>query len=214
MLTGRFTPSSAAQQLYARATHHAASTPVTVRFSNSTGLPQIPDSSPDANPRGLAIRFHLAEHVHTDIVSHSVDAFPARDGYEFLEFLKAAAASGPDVPSPKPIEQFLGSHPAALRFRAGPQAVSRQPGAADLLRRHRIAFTNAAGANKFGRYRIVPEQGNNSSRRRRCQPSRPTTITTSFSPVSPRLRPVQDPGAGRRARRRHRRRHRALAREP
>src|ERR1039458_7436820 len=71
LLTGSFKPSPAAQRL-TRAPHITrASTPVTVRFSNSTGLPQIPDSAPDANPRGLAIRFNLAEHVHTDIVSHS-----------------------------------------------------------------------------------------------------------------------------------------------
>jgi catalase len=27
---------------------------------------------PDSNPRGLAIRFYLADRVHTDIVSHSL----------------------------------------------------------------------------------------------------------------------------------------------
>ncbi len=160
MLTGRFTPSSAAQQL-SRAPHITRqSTPVTVRFSNSTGLPQLPDSSLDANPRGLAIRFHLAEHVHTDIVSHSVDAFPARDGYEFLEFLKAAAASGPDVPSPKPIEQFLGSHPAALAFVQAPKPFPVSLALQTYYAVTAFAFTNAAGVTNFGRYRIVPEQGN------------------------------------------------------
>ena len=29
----------------------------------------------------MAIRFNLAEHVHTDIVSHSTDGFPTHDGY-------------------------------------------------------------------------------------------------------------------------------------
>jgi len=100
LLTGTFTPAPGAQSL-TKAPHAVhPSTPVTVRFSNSTGIPQIPDNAPDANPRGFAIRFNLAEHVHTDIVSHSTNAFPARDGYEFLELLKAIAASGPDVPSP------------------------------------------------------------------------------------------------------------------
>jgi len=116
MLTGMFRPTAQAQSL-TRAPHAIrAATPVTLRFSNSTGLPQIPDNVPDANPRGLAIRFNLAEHVHTDIVSHSTDGFPTRDGEEFLEFLRAVAASGPDAPSPKPVERFLGSHPAALAF--------------------------------------------------------------------------------------------------
>src|ERR1700730_13616436 len=69
MLTGTFTPSSEASSL-TRAPHVAReATPVTVRFSNSTGLPLIPDNDPNANPRGLAIRFNLAERVHTDIVS-------------------------------------------------------------------------------------------------------------------------------------------------
>src|SRR5215471_17114170 len=92
MLRGTFTPSREAVSL-TRAPHVTRnSTPVTVRFSDGTGLPQIPDNSPDANPHGLAIRFHLADHVHTDIVSHSADGFPARTGQEFLDLLKALAA--------------------------------------------------------------------------------------------------------------------------
>src|SRR5689334_6699268 len=80
LLTGRFTPSPDAASL-TRAPHIAReSTPVTVRFSNSTGLPMVPDNNPNANPRGLAIRFHLADHVHTDIISHSADGFPTRTG--------------------------------------------------------------------------------------------------------------------------------------
>src|ERR1041385_7898448 len=67
MLTGTFTPSAEAAGI-SRAPHFAKMTPVTVRFSNSTGVPVIPDNDPNANPRGLAVRFNLAEHVHTDIV--------------------------------------------------------------------------------------------------------------------------------------------------
>ncbi|HTW62581.1 MAG TPA: catalase family peroxidase, partial [Terracidiphilus sp.] len=161
MLTGSFTPAAGAQQL-TRAPHAMrTSTPVTARFSNSTGLPGLPDNVADANPRGLAIRFNLAEHVHTDIVSHSADGFPTRDGYQFLEFLRAAVASGPDVPSPKPVEIFLGSHPGALAFVQTPK-----PFPSSLARQTYYAvtayqFTNAAGATRFGRYRIVPEAGNN-----------------------------------------------------
>src|SRR5580658_6598765 len=98
MLTGTFTPTSGASALTKAPHVTRASTFVTARFSNSTGIPTIPDNVPDANPRGFAIRFNLAEHVHTDIVSHSIDGFPTRDGKQFLEFLKAVAASGPDVP--------------------------------------------------------------------------------------------------------------------
>ena len=159
MLTGTFTPAAGAQSL-TRAPHiMRPSTPVTTRFSNSTGLPMIPDSVPDANPRGLAIRFHLAEHVHTDIVSHSIDAFPTRDGNEFLEFLRAVAASGPDVPSPKPVEIFLGSHPAALAFVQAPKPFPVSLARETYYGVTAFAFLNAAGEKKYGRYRIVPEEG-------------------------------------------------------
>jgi catalase len=160
LLTGTFTPAAGAQELTKAPHIIRETTPVVVRFSNSTGLPLVPDNAPDANPRGLAIRFNLAEHVHTDIVSHSTDGFPTRDGNEFFEFLKAAAASGPDVPSPKPIEVFLGSHPAALAFVQTPKPFPSSFARQTYFGVTAFAFTNASGKERFGRYRIVPEQGN------------------------------------------------------
>src|SRR5947209_16791151 len=63
LLSGTFTPVPDAHKL-TRAAHIArASTPVFVRFSNSTGIPVIPDTDPNANPKGMAIRFQLAEHT-------------------------------------------------------------------------------------------------------------------------------------------------------
>jgi catalase len=160
MLKGTFKPAPGATSL-TRAPHIAReSTPVTARFSNSTGLPEIPDSAPDANPRGLAIRFNLADHVHTDIVAHSTDGFPTRDGYEFLEFLKAAASSGPEVPSPKPTENFLASHPAALRFVQTPKPFPSSLARDTYFAVTAFHFTNAQGESRYGRYRIIPEAGN------------------------------------------------------
>jgi len=160
MLSGTFKPAPSAASLTKAPHIQRESTPVTARFSNSTGLPEIPDSKPEANPRGLAIRFNLADHVHTDIVSHSTDGFPARDGYEFLEFLRAAAASGPEVPSPKPIEQFLGTHPAALRFVQTPKPFPSSLARDTYFGVTAFKFTNADGETRHGRYRIIPEAGN------------------------------------------------------
>ena len=113
MLSGAFTPSREAAAL-TRAPHATRdSTPVTLRFSNATGLPLIPDNAPDSNPRGLAIRFHLADHVHTDIVGHSTEGFPTRTAQEFLDLLRAAAAGDPSA--------FLATHPAALAFAQTPK---------------------------------------------------------------------------------------------
>src|SRR5579872_3984312 len=114
LLTGRFTPSPAALGL-TRAPHaRRSSTPVTVRFSDFAGIPAVLDNSPNASPRGLAIRFHLEEHVHTDIIAHSVDGFPTRTAEEFIEFLRALYQSGPEAARPNPVERFLAAHPAAL----------------------------------------------------------------------------------------------------
>ncbi len=160
MLRGTFRPTHAAASLTKAPHFTRVSTPVTVRFSNSSGLPTIPDSSPDANPRGFAIRFNLADHVHTDIVSHSANGFPTHTGAEFLEFLKAAGASGPEVPKPKPIESFLASHPAAAKFEQTPKPFPSSLARETYWGVTAFRFTNAQGESKFGRYQIVPEAGN------------------------------------------------------
>jgi catalase len=159
MLTGTFSPDPGAASL-TRAPHIAReSTPVTVRFSNSTGIPLLPDNDPNANPRGLAIRFNLAEHVHTDIVSHSTDGFPTRNGQEFLEFLRAVAASDPSKPSPSPIETFLGTHPAALAFVQTPKPSPASFAKESYFGVSALRFTNGNGVSRYGRYRIVPDAG-------------------------------------------------------
>src|SRR4051812_7839368 len=115
LLTGIFRPAAAVAALTS-APHTQKETPVTVRLSDFAGIPTIPDSADEASPRGIAIRFHLGEHSHTDIVSHSVDNFPTRTAEEFGGFLAAVAATTPDQPHPNAIEQFLGAHPNALKF--------------------------------------------------------------------------------------------------
>jgi catalase len=165
LVTGTFTPSSEAASLTMAPHIQRPSTPVTVRFSDSTAFPMIPDNDPHASPRGMAIRFSMAEHSHTDIVSHSVDAFPAHRGEQFLELLQALAASDmtkpPDPKNPQPIEKFLGTHPAALAFvQAVGQAVPSSFARLTYFALIAYKFTNAKGASRFGRYRIVPAVGN------------------------------------------------------
>ena len=157
LLTGAFSPSPKAASL-TRAPHAGReSTPVTVRLSDSTGIPTIPDNDPNANPRGLAIRFHLADRVHTDMIAHSTDGFPTRTGWEFLEFLRAAAASDPSKPSPSPMEAFLGTHPAAFVQAPKPSPASFAKEA--YFGVVALRFINQTGIVRHGRYRISPELG-------------------------------------------------------
>ena len=159
LLTGTFTPSREAASL-TRAPHVTReSTPVTARFSDGTGIPFIPDNDPNARPHGFAIRFHLADHVHTDIISHSTDGFPTRTGQEFLEFLRAAAASGAAKSSPSPIEVFLGSHPAALAFVQAPKPSPSSFAKEAFFGVTAFRFINKDGVARYGRYRISPQAG-------------------------------------------------------
>jgi catalase len=151
MLSGTFTPSAEAPSL-TRAPHLSRqSTPVTLRFSNGTGLPLIPDNDPNANPRGLAIRFHLADHVHTDIVSHSTDGFPTRTGQEFLDLLGALASGDPS--------SFLATHPAALAFVQTPKPSPTSFAKEAYFGVTAFRFTNQQGLARYGRYRISPDAG-------------------------------------------------------
>ena len=161
LLAGTFAPAPEAVSLTKAPHISRAATPVTVRFSNSTGLPLVPDSDPNANPRGFAVRFHLAEHVHTDIVCHSTDGFPTRTGDEFLEFLRAVAASDPFKPSPSPIDKFLGAHPAALAFVQTPKPAPSSFAREAYFGVTAMRFTTAAGISCYGRYRVVPDAGAN-----------------------------------------------------
>ena len=160
MLTGTFVPSASAASL-SKAPHFVnASTPVTVRFSSSTGIPMLPDNDPNGEPRGMAVRFHLGERVHTDIVSHSTDGFPTHTGAEFLDFLRAIASSGPDAPHPNPVEHYVGSHPAALAFVQAPKPFPTSYAHESYFGVTAYHFANAAGETRFGRYRIIPTAGN------------------------------------------------------
>ena len=160
LLAGVFTPSSEAASL-TRAPHiQHDSTPVTVRFSDFAGIPTVPDNDlQNASPRGCAIRFHLAEHSHTDIIAHSVDAFPSRTAEEFLDFLNALIATDPAGPHPNAVEQFLSSHPAALTFVQTPKPIPTSFARDSFFAISAFKFTNADGAFRYGRYRVLPVAG-------------------------------------------------------
>ena len=158
MCSGTFTPSPEAAKL-TRAPHTSRpSTPVTVRYSNSTGVPNIPDNDPArSGPRGIAIRFHLADHVHTDLVAHSANGFPVRTGAEFLEFLGATAAFR--AGQPEALGSFLAAHPNAKRFVEVPKPIPTSFAREAFFAVTSFRFTNADGVSRHGRFRIRPEAG-------------------------------------------------------
>jgi catalase len=93
-------------------------------------------------------------------VSHSTDGFPTHTGAEFLEFLQALAASDPANLAGSPLEAFLGSHPAALAFVQIPKPAPVSFATETYFGVTAMRFINADGAARYGRYRIIPEAGN------------------------------------------------------
>lgn len=163
MLTGIFTPTPIAKELSSAPHFSARTTPVTVRFSASTGIPVIPDFDPNGDPRGFAVRFNLPEkdgrRVHTDIVAHSVPYFPTRTGAEFLEFLHALIATASSKDSPSPIEKFLGSHPAALTFVQAPKPTPKSLAQQQYWGVNAFKFVSSEGKETYVRYHIRPDTG-------------------------------------------------------
>ncbi|WGJ15874.1 catalase family peroxidase [Methylocapsa sp. D3K7] len=86
--------------------------PVTVRFSDSTGVPNLPDGSRLANPHGLAIKYHLADGSETDMVINSLKFFPVSSGEDFRDMLLAVAESPPGAPKPTKLDEFAAKHPS------------------------------------------------------------------------------------------------------
>jgi catalase len=156
---GVFTPVSSASGL--SKAPHLQGKPVkaTIRFSDSTGLPDIPDGMPEAGPRGMAVRFHLPEGGSTDIVSNAFNGFAFATGEDFLAFLQAVAATGKDTPKPTPVEKFLAAHPKAMKVVTAPKPTPASFATEPYFGVNAFEFTNAEGKSRFGRYQLRPEAG-------------------------------------------------------
>ena len=156
---GEFTPAAAAATL-SKAPHlRGGPVKATVRFSDSTGLPDIPDGIPDAGPRGMAVRFHLPGGGSTDIVANAFNGFAVANGEDFLAFLRAVAASGKDAQKPTPLEQFLATHPKAKKVVTAPKPVPASFATEPYFGVNAFEFTNADDKSRFGRYQLRPEAG-------------------------------------------------------
>jgi catalase len=159
MCSGTFTPSPAAAKL-TRAPHaDRPSTPVTIRYSNSSGVPTGPDNDlASSGPRGFAVRFHLGDHVHTDIVGHSANSFPVRTGEEFVEFIQAVTAAV-HAGKPEALGAFLASHPRAKYHVELPKPIPTSFAREAFFAITSFKFTNAAGVSRHGRFRVRPTDG-------------------------------------------------------
>jgi catalase len=142
-----------------RAAHFSQSVPVIVRFSNATGVPQIPDGDPNSNPKGMAIRFKLPGGGIADIVANGQNGFPAGTPADFVGFLGSFLATRPDSPKPTPFEQFLATHPNTARFLSTPNPQPASFATYSYFGNNCFVFVNSRGQRQPTRYQIVPLAG-------------------------------------------------------
>ena len=156
---GTFTATSAAAGLSSAPHFQGKSVKVTVRLSDGAPDPSIPDSSPNAFPRGIAIRFMLPGDDKTDIVAISHNGFIVSNGQDFLDLEKAILATDPSKQHPWRVEQFLGAHPRALKFVQDPKPSPDSFGTESFYGNNAFVFVNKQGTQQPFRYQILPVAG-------------------------------------------------------
>jgi catalase len=159
VLEGTFTPSASASSISKAAHLQQTAVPVTVRFSNFAGIPDIAENDALAAPRGLAVKFALPDGSATDIVAHSFNGFPSPTADDFRDLLIALGTSGPDAPKPTPLDAYLGSHPVAKAFLTTPKPAPVSYGTLPYYGVNTFKFTNANGKIAYGRYQFLPVSG-------------------------------------------------------
>ena len=159
MAIGEFTPSPAAHALVRASLFTRAHSDVLVRFSDFTGIPDIPDTEGAANPRGLAIKFYLKDGATMDVVAHSFNGFPTATSAEFRELLIAIGTSGPAAPKPTALDAFLASHPVAKTFLTTQKPAPVSYTTLSYFGVNSFRFTNEQGHASIVRYRFIPADG-------------------------------------------------------
>jgi catalase len=157
VVEGSFTPTPEAAGLSRSPLFAGADLPVTVRFSDAGGMPDLHDAAPAANPHGMAIKFHLPNGVESDIVLNSLKFFTVATPEDFRDLQLAAATSPPGAPRSPQLQAFLESHPSVEKANA---TVGTPASFADeqYFGIDAFVFISQAGQRQAFRYIIAPEK--------------------------------------------------------
>ena len=159
MAVGTFEPTPEAANLSKASIFKRGTLRVLVRFSDFTGIPEIPDTIGDANPRGFALKFELPGGEGADVVAHSFNGFPTATSAEFRELLLAIGSSGAGASKPTALDRFLGSHPIANTFLTTQKPPPESYTTLSYFGVNAFEFTDTNDHRQFVRYRFVPVGG-------------------------------------------------------
>jgi catalase len=155
VLAGTFAASPEAARCSRAAHLQGEPVPVTARFSNGGGNPDVADAAPDV--RGLAVKFYLPDGTRTDVVAQTAPRFPVRTPEAFVELIRVLGA-GPRGALALP--RFLARHPEAIGALAANLGALRPPrsyASVPYYAVHAYRFLDASGGSRYGRYTLVPE---------------------------------------------------------
>lgn len=158
MAVGSYSPTPDAAKL-SKASVFAADSTLLLRFSDFTGIPDIPDTAGPSNPRGLAIKFIGSSGPSMDVVTHNFNGFPTANAAEFRQLLLTLSASGADAPKPSPLDRFLEDHPVAKTFLTTQKKPSVSYASVTYFGVNAFKYTAADGSTVQVRYQFVPEAG-------------------------------------------------------
>jgi catalase len=171
--TGVFTPSDAASTL-SYAPHFAGpDVAIQVRFSNFAAVPGMPDGHPAASPRGMAVKFMLAEGVETDIVAHSYNGFPAATPQDFLQFLQALTDASA-------LAELAAAKRVVRHFLLHPKPTPASYASENYFGVTALVFTNAQGLRQAARYRLVPAEAPNWLNAEQAEAREPDFLATEL----------------------------------
>jgi catalase len=157
VVEGNFTPTARAAELSRSPIFAGTTLPVTVRFSDASGLPDLHDAAPAARPYGMSIKFHLPDGTDSDIVTNTLKFFTVATPEDFRDLQLAAATSPPVGPKSAQFEAFLKAHPSVERANATlftPDSFAH----AGYFGIDAFVFINDSGAKQPFRYMIEPER--------------------------------------------------------
>ena len=130
-----------------------------VRFSNPTGVPDISDSSANANPKGMAVQFTDKDGGVLSMAMISAPVFPVATAADFRDFFQAILATKPESAKPTPLEQFIGAHPSVVAFAQSVPAIPASFATQTYYGLNAFKLIANDGAVTNVRFRFVPEGG-------------------------------------------------------
>ncbi|HVS29386.1 MAG TPA: catalase family peroxidase [Solirubrobacteraceae bacterium] len=160
LLAGSFTATPEAAALSRAAHLQGDPFRVTVRFSNGSGDPEVPDSQIDG--RGMAVKFYLPDGSTTDLIGLTLPCFFVRTPEDFLAFQQARA---PDPQTGEPdaarVGEFFAAHPEAQPAIQAFLGLRPAASYAQLTYNsiHAYRLLAADDSTRFARYRLDPDAG-------------------------------------------------------